>query len=179
MLFELDKHLSKVTARAMAPQSLEERQRDIYDSHRHRVFSVSYYMTGSELGAEQILRDAFIRAFQAAPEPDHAVVDTALVDQLRSDGILEEAEAAPPPDMGYLPQRHNILRTELEEAIRYLPPSERLVFLLTDVEGYPAKRVAELLNMTPSTVLRTALNARLRLRAELAALRESDGEAAA
>ena len=56
MLFELDNHRSKVTAREMAPQSLEERQRDIYDSHRHRVFSISYYMTGSELEAEEILQ---------------------------------------------------------------------------------------------------------------------------
>ncbi|MGA7524924.1 MAG: sigma-70 family RNA polymerase sigma factor [Acidobacteriaceae bacterium] len=178
MLFELDKHLSNVTARAMAPQSLEERQRDIYDSHRHRVFSVSYYMTGSELEAEQILCDAFVRAFQAAPEPDHALIDTALVDQLKQEQVLGEGDALPPPDAGYLPQRHNILRTELEEAIRYLPSTERLIFLLTDVEGYPANRVAELLNMSPSSVLRFALTARLRLRTELAAMRESDQEAA-
>ncbi|HZZ39114.1 MAG TPA: sigma-70 family RNA polymerase sigma factor [Acidobacteriaceae bacterium] len=178
MLFELDKHFSNVTAREMAPQSLEERQRDIYDSHRHRVFSVSYYMTGSELEAEQILRDAFVRAFRTVPEPDHAVVDTALVDELRSQRILEEAEAMPPPDTGYLPQRHNILRTELEEAIRYLPPNERLIFLLMDVEGYPATQVAELLQIPSSDVLRTALRARLRLRAELATMRESDQEAA-
>lgn len=178
MLFELEKHFSNVTAREMAPQSLEERQRDIYDSHRHRVFSVSYYMTGSELDAEQILRDSFVRAFRAAPEPDNTVVDTALVDELRSQRILEETEVAPPPETGYLPQRHNILRTELEEAIRYLPPTERLVFLLMDVEGYPSKRVAELLNMSPSSVLRTALTARLRLRAELATMSENDQEAA-
>jgi RNA polymerase sigma factor (sigma-70 family) len=178
MLFELEKHFSNVTAREMAPQSLEERQRDIYDSHRHRIFSVSYYMTGSELEAEQILRDAFIRAFRTAPEPDHTLVDTALVNELRSQRVLEEAETAPPPDAGYLPQRHNILRTELEEAIRYLPPTERLVFLLMDVEGYSAKQVAELLSMSPSSVLRTALTARLRLRSELAAMRESDQEAA-
>jgi RNA polymerase sigma-70 factor (ECF subfamily) len=178
MLFELEKHFNNVTAREMAPQSLEERQRDIYDSHRHRVFSVSYYMTGSELDAEQILRDAFVRAFQTVPEPDHAVVDTALVDQLRSDGVLEESEPAPPPEAGYLPQRHNILRTELEEAIRYLPPSERLVFLLMDVEGYPASRVAELLSMAPKDVLRTALTARLRLRSELAAMSQNDRQAA-
>ncbi|HEY1807452.1 MAG TPA: sigma-70 family RNA polymerase sigma factor [Acidobacteriaceae bacterium] len=166
-----------MTACEMAPQCLEERQRDIYDSHRHRVFSISYYMTGSELEAEQILRDSFVRAFRTAQEPDHAVIDTALVDQLKEGQILEEGAALPPPEMGYLPQRHNILRTELEEAIRYLPSNERLIFLLMDVEGYPAKRVAELLKMPHGDVLRGALTARLRLRVELAALR--DGEQAA
>jgi RNA polymerase sigma-70 factor, ECF subfamily len=178
MLFELDRHLAKVTAREMAPQSLEERQRDIYDSHRHRIFSVSYYMTGSELEAEEILRGAFIRAFRKEDEPDHGVIDTALLEQLRDQRVLVEETPLPPPAIGYLPPRHNILRTELEEAIRCLPPNERIVFLLMDVEGYPASKVAELLQMSTSAVLRAALTARIRLRAELAAMRESDQQAA-
>jgi DNA-directed RNA polymerase specialized sigma24 family protein len=70
------------------------------------------------------------------------------------------------------------LRTELEEAIRFLPSNERLVFLLMDVEGYAATRVAEMLNISPSTVLRTALTARMRLRAELAAMRDCTRQAA-
>jgi len=162
----------------MAPQSLEERQRDIYDSHRHRVFSVSCYMTGSEIEAEEILRGAFIRAFRQAEEPDHAIIDAALVCELRDQRVLRPDEALPPPTTGYLPQRHNILRTELEEAIRSLPSTERIVFLLMDVEGYPASRVAELLSMPGPTVLRAALTARMRLRAELAAMREAGQQAA-
>jgi RNA polymerase sigma-70 factor (ECF subfamily) len=178
MLFELDRHLTKMTARAMASQSLEERQRDIYDSHRHRVFSISYYMTGSELEAEEILRGSFVRAFRQADEPDHAIIDGALVEQLRERAVLQEDEPLPMPSTGYLPQRHNILRTELEEAIRYLPSTERAIFLLMDVEGYPANRVAELLNMSHSAVLRAALTARMRLRDELAGTGQSGQEAA-
>lgn len=173
MLFDLEKHSAKMSAREMAPQRLEDRQRDIYDSHRHRVFSVSCYMTGNEIEAENILRCAFVRAFRSAPEPDHAVIDTALVQELCDQQVLRTDDQLPPPDTGFLPPRHNILRTELEEAIRYLPSAERLVFLLVDVEGYSAHRVAELLQMSDSLVLRTALTARLRLRAELASLRES------
>jgi RNA polymerase sigma-70 factor (ECF subfamily) len=178
MLFELDRHLAKVTAREMAPQSLEDRQRDIYDSHRHRIFSVSYYMTGSELEAEEILRGTFIRSFLKEDEPDHAVIDTALLEQLRDQRVLVEETPLPPPTSGYLPARNNILRTELEEAIRFLPSSERIIFLLMDVEGYPASKVAELLQMTNAAVLRTALSARMRLRVELAGMRKSDQQAA-
>lgn len=178
MLFELDRHLAKVTARAMSQQSLEERQRDIYDSHRHRVFSVSYYMTGSELDAEEILRAAFVRAFTQNPEPDHAIIDTALLSQLKEQQVLRQDKPLPAPTSGYLPARNNILRTELEEAIRCLPSTERIIFLLMDVEGYPASQVAELLNMKNSDVLRAALTARLRLRAELAAMDDDRQEAA-
>jgi RNA polymerase sigma-70 factor (ECF subfamily) len=162
----------------MAPQSLAEKQRDIFDSHRHRVFSVSYYMTGSEIEAEEILQGTFIRAFLKENEPDHAIIDTALLEQLRDQRVLVGETPLPAPTAGYLPQRNNILRTELEEAIRFLPSNERLVFLLMDVEGYAATRVAEMLNRSPSTVLRTALTARMRLRAELAAMRDCTRQAA-
>jgi DNA-directed RNA polymerase specialized sigma24 family protein len=84
----------------------------------------------------------------------------------------------PPPTTGYLPQRSNILRTELEEAIRFLPSTERVIFLLMDVEGYPASRVAELLHLSSAEVLRTALTARMRIRAELANANDSSREAA-
>lgn len=177
MLFDFEKHTAQVTACEMAPQRLEDRQRDIYDSHRHRVFSLSCYMTGSEIEAEDILRGAFVRAFRTAPEPDRAMIDAALVRELCDQQVLREDDRLPPPDAGYLPPRHNVLRTELEEAIRYLPSAERLVFLLTDVERYPAAEVATLLQMSPSAVLRVALQARLRLRAELAA-GESNQQAA-
>jgi RNA polymerase sigma-70 factor (ECF subfamily) len=178
MLFEIDRQFAKIAAREMAPQSLAEKQRDIFDSHRHRVFSVSYYMTGSEIEAEEILQGTFIRAFLKENEPDHAIIDTALLEQLRDQRVLVEETPLPAPTAGYLPQRNNILRTELEEAIRFLPSNERLVFLLMDVEGYAATRVAEMLNISPSTVLRTALTARMRLRAELAAMRDCTRQAA-
>lgn len=178
MLFDFEKHTAKFSTREMAPQRLEDRQRDIYDSHRHRVFSVSCYMTGNEIEAEEILRGAFVRAFRSDPEPNHTTIDSALVQELADQDVLRSDDQLDPPETGFLPPRHNILRTELEEAIRSLPSMERLVFLLMDVEGYPAQRVAELLETTDAIVRRTALTARLRLRAELAGLRDSDQQAA-
>jgi RNA polymerase sigma-70 factor (ECF subfamily) len=178
MLFELDRHFGKMEAREMAQQSLEERQRDIYESHRHRVFSISYYMTGSELEAEEILRGSFIRAFLQEDVPDSTIIDAALLEQLRDQRVLLNERPLPPPTTGFLPQRNNILRTELEEAIRFLPSTERVVFLLMDVEGYTASRVAELLHLSNAEVLRTALTARMRIRAELANANDSSREAA-
>jgi DNA-directed RNA polymerase specialized sigma24 family protein len=46
------------------------------------------------------------------------------------------------------------------------------------VEGYPASRVAELLHLSSAEVLRTALTARMRIRAELANANDSSREAA-
>ena len=178
MLFNLEKHFARMAAKEMAPQRLEDRQRDVYDSHRHRVFSVSFYMTGNEIEAEEILTGTFVRAFNRAPEPDHNLVDNALLEELKQRLPVESDEGQPLPANSFLALGRNVLRTDLEEAIRCLPAQERLIFLLMDVEGYPAKRVAELLQLNESVVFRTAIRARMRLRAELAAMR-TEGERAA
>jgi DNA-directed RNA polymerase specialized sigma24 family protein len=179
MLFDFDKYRSRTSAREMAPRRLEERQRDVWESHRHRVFSVSYYMTGSELEAEELLRDTFISAFRQCEEPDQAAVDAALIDHLTARLPLADDTALPVPISTCAQSRRNILRADLELAIRFLPRSERLVFLLMDVEGYLASRIAALLEMREPDVMRTAVMARLRLRHELAQLREEDGQQAA
>lgn len=178
MLFDLEKHFTKIAAREMASQSLEDRQRDVFDSHRHRVFSVSFYMTGNEMEAEEILEGTFIRAFKAAADPDRQGVDHALVAELNERLPIDQDESIPLPDGTFLTLGRNVLRTDLEEAIRCLPAQERLIFLLMDVEGYPAKRVAELTGQSESAVIRVVFRARIRLRSELAAMRAEDEKAA-
>lgn len=177
MIFDFDRLRARISARDVAPCTAEQRQRDVYDSHRHRVFSVSFYMTGNEVEAEEILRGTFIRAFRRAEEPDRALVDAALIEQIQEHVPLEDHNL-PFPITDCLPDRRNILRTDLEEAIRCLPPVERLIFLLLDVEGYSVSQVAELLHRSESAIRRASVVARMRLRAEIAALR-ADGEQAA
>jgi RNA polymerase sigma-70 factor, ECF subfamily len=165
---------------------VESRQRDIYDSHRHRAFGLAYYMTGSEVEAEQILASTFIKAFQAAPEPDGRGVDSALLEELRqrSDLALDSAEPEPEisPDCADpasdLSDR-NVKRTDLEEAIWCLPSSERLLFLLRDVEGYTPAAIADLLGVPEPLVQRGLFNARLRLREILAEAQAADQKKAA
>ena len=152
----------------MSERSLEHRQRDIYETHKHRAYAVAYYMVGNEIEAEEVARDTFVRAFRQAEEPDGRCVDCSLVNELRDRMPLDEqaapAEAAPNITLG----GRNIKRTEMEEALKELPPNERMVFLLRDVEGYDADRVATLLEVPRQQVERTLLSARIRMRTTLA-----------
>jgi RNA polymerase sigma-70 factor (ECF subfamily) len=159
-------------------RSLEQRQRDVYETHRHRTFAVAFYMTGNEIEAEEVLTDTFVRAFDRQEEPDAKGVDTAMVDELRQRLPIDEV-ATPvetPPSVGLAGR--NVKRTELEEALKELPPNERLVFLLRDVEGYSPDKVAELVEVPRQQVERTLLAARLRMRSVLARPQNSAAEAA-
>ena len=152
----------------MSERALEHRQRDIYETHKHRAYAVAYYMVGNEIEAEEVTQDAFVRAFRQAEEPDGRCVDCSLVNELRErmpiDDQAESAELVPGLALG----GRNIKRTEMEEALKELPPNERLIFLLRDVEGYDAERVATLLEISRQQVERTLFSARIRIRTTLA-----------
>ena len=164
---------NQIVASESQKLSVEQRQRDVYESHRHRVFAVGYYMTSNEIEAEGILTDTFVHAFNKQPEPDAHGVDCALVGELEKRFSL-----APEPSAQIDPfaamSRTSVRRTDMEEALRLLPPSERLVFLLRDVEGYPAAKIAPLVSLSESEVQRMLMSARIRMRNAIAAARAQE-----
>jgi len=185
-LFDLEAILHdksiKVVATRQAKQEASDVQRDIYDSHRHRVFALAFYMTGNELEAEQILTTTFIEAFRGAAEPQATQVDAALVGELRQRFPLGTIES--PLDLKSIAGQaanlaeRNVRRTDLEEAIQELPPTERFVFLLRDVEGYAPAAIAQLLDLPEAKVQRALFSARIRLRQVLAASQADQPQAA-
>lgn len=148
-------------------RSVEQEQREVYDSHRHRIFSLAFHMTGNEIEAEQMLIESFVRAFQSGPRPDGDALDAALIAVLRARFPLSPA---PPATVSTAMSNRNVRRADLEDAIGKLPPLERLVFLLHDVEGYSFERIAGLMNTPQNEVNRVAFSARIRLRGILAAM---------
>jgi RNA polymerase sigma-70 factor (ECF subfamily) len=159
-------------------RTVEQRRRDVYETHRHRTFAVAFYMTGNEIEAEEVLTDTFVRAFEQQVEPNGQQVDTAMVTELRDRLPIDEV-VEPLPSAGTLGLGgRNIKRTELEEALKELPPNERLTFLLRDVEGYSPEKVAELLEVPRQQIERTLLAARIRLRTVLAANANPNAQAA-
>jgi RNA polymerase sigma-70 factor (ECF subfamily) len=159
-------------------------QRDVYESHRHRVFALAFYMTGNELEAEEILTKTFIQAFSAAEKPQPERIDAVLLGELRqrfslgqdepSSTPVVKGEVVPNSDLS----RHNVRRTDLEEAIQILPPTERLMFLLRDVEGYSPAEISQLIEIPESRIQRMLFSARIRLRQELAMVQADRREAA-
>ena len=173
-MFDLERQLSPATATSMVATDSrklteEERQRDVFESHRHRVFAVGYYMTANELEAEHILTDTFVNAFARNNEPDACVVDQALMVELERRFSLQSVAAAVPDTERSLARAAN-RRTDMEEALRLLPPIERLVFLLKDVEAYSTPRVASLLDRSERDVQQAHFSARIRMRNVLASI---------
>jgi RNA polymerase sigma-70 factor (ECF subfamily) len=167
-----DDSTPNIVAAQAEERSIVQVQRDIYDSHRHRIFSLAFHMTGNELLAEELLTESFVQAFQADPKPDAAIIDGALIARLRSHFPLVPAASAPIMAENSMEGR-NVRRTDLEEAIQQLPPVERLLFLLRDVEGYSPEAISKLVNIPQGETTRVLFSARIRLRTILSQMEDS------
>lgn len=152
-----------------AKQSSIESCRDIYEGNRHRVYSLAFYMTDSELTAEDVMTNTFCRAFAQEPRPNAEVIDRALVQEVKElmplgALSLESATVNEAQQM----RRRNTHRAELERAVVQLPPTERMIFLMADVENYDHARIARTLNISEAESRRGLFLARLKLRELLA-----------
>ena len=143
----------------------DHHRRDVFETHRHRIFALAVYMTGDERVAEELLGDTFIEALRANPSPDGMAIDLAFLAQLRKLMPVGECVLTLNDVSLNTPMRtQNVLRTELESALLGLPATERLIYLLRDVESYLPERIAIFLSLTERQVKLALMTARLKLR---------------
>lgn len=148
------------------------RYEEIYEENRHRVFALAFWMTDSEVAGEEVLESTFRRAFAMNEAPTPEQIDRALISSLREYvplGVLTLSirEVSPKADV-----RGNVKRIHLEQAVVQLPHTERLVFLMHDVERYQHTKIARLLGFTEDESQFAVHQARLRMRELLSKLQK-------
>jgi RNA polymerase sigma-70 factor (ECF subfamily) len=147
-----------------------ERLKQIYEEHKHRIYSLAFWMTDNELEAEELTAITFQRVFSATNQPTAEQIDRALVAELRESrpiGVLtlscEQAKQVEEV-------RTRTKRVHLERAVVQLPATERLIFLLHDVTGRDHLSIARLVGLSETETINGLHQARLRIRELLAAM---------
>ena len=143
---------------------------EAFEENRHRLYSLAFRMTDNEIAAEELMINTFCRAFALSPDPDLETLDRAFVAEVRELmplGVLT-LECAPATESAGL--RRNTKRAELEAAVSELPATERLIFLLHDVERCDHARIGRLLGLSDEESAYGLHQARLRLREILASM---------
>ena len=135
----------------------------IFEENRHRIYSLAFWMSDNELTAEEVSTRVFCRAFSNAAQPSADQIDLSLLKELRDlmpIGILTLHLTS----ASTLAVRGNVKRIHMERAVVQIPATERLAFLLHDVEGYSVGKVANLLGLTDNEVKEAVHQARLLMR---------------
>lgn len=136
----------------------------VYEQHCHRIYSLAFWITDNELAADQLAANTFLRAFAGAGFPGVEQIDAAFLAEVRHLtplGCLTLRNTFSTEAGGL---RGNMKRIHLERAVVQLPATERLVFLLHDVEGYEHQRIGCLLGLTEDESKFGLHQARLQIR---------------
>lgn len=119
----------------------------IYNENRHRIYSLAFWMTDNELTAEELAANVFLRAFVSSASPTTEQIDYAFLAEVREITPVGTLTLNCSASLATTSIRGNVKRVHLERAVVQLPATEKLIFLLHDVEGYDHQKIAHLLGM--------------------------------
>lgn len=140
------------------------RYQGVYERNHHRVYALGFWMTDHELAAEELMRYSFLRAFAGGCELTPETIDRAFIAEVRELMPLGRLTLEAGSCSAVENVRRNMLRADLERAVVQVPPTERLIFLLHDGEGYDHERIAKLLGLSEEESQYGLHQARLRIR---------------
>jgi RNA polymerase sigma factor (sigma-70 family) len=133
-------------------------QKEVYDRYKDAMYNIALRITNNPDDACDCLQEAFIQIYRdlgkfnkmstlgawiktivvrTAIKTKKALYLTESIDEVRSDEIIEWP--------------NELSGEDLNRAISELSDGYRMVFLLTEVEGYTHKEVAEMLNISAGT----------------------------
>ena len=164
-------------ARAADAISIENRFRGLLERHEARLRRVAYAMLADPHRVEDVLQEAFVRAYRKLParfenERQEAawlyrIVYRCCLNEIRSKrrrpeaaGLIVDLAANDDPSDSHV----------VVQALAALAPAERAVVLLVDLIGFDYETAASALGIPRGTVAWRLSVARSRLRAELGEL---------
>lgn len=143
---------------------------EAFEANRHRIYSLAFWMTDNELNAEELMAATFGRAFAASDSPSGEAIDAALLAEIRKEVAVGPLTLNCGTCSEVKNVRENTLRVHLERAVVQLPITERMIFLLHDVESYEHARIAKLIGISEAESVQGLHQARLRMRELLATM---------
>lgn len=163
--------------------------------HRDRLWAVALRTLGDREEAADAVQDALVSAYRAAHTfrgqsavttwlhriTVNACLDRARKAASRKTSPVEDAERLDqllePHESASAPAERNDLHRQLIEAMGMLPPDQRAVLVLVDMQGYPVAEAARILDVPTGTVKSRCARGRARLLPLLRHLRpDGDGD---
>ena len=138
------------------------------EDHQHRIYALSYALTGNRMDAEEVAQDTFLRAYRALitypPDRVRDLKQRAWLHQIAVNVVRNRHRGLRPrlvelngsePDHGLGPEEDVIRRAEIDELaarVACLPPKYREAVVLRHVQDLSYAEVADALGQPVGTV---------------------------
>ena len=182
---------TEISVEALRLGDREEFSR-LVDAYSGPIYRLALKMLGIPTDAEDVLQNTFLKAFQHLKDFEgRSSLSTwlyriasnealMLIRKQRPEITLSDAVPEDDDNRDYFPDQFTdwcclpedeFLSSEsqaaLDQAVQHLPETQRIVFVLRDIEGLSIQETSETLDLSESAVKTRLLRARLRLREEL------------
>lgn len=172
----------------------EEAFRRLVERHSRNVFRLAFRMTGNEHDAEDVVQDAFIKAYRRLDQFEsranfgtwlHRIAANCSYDLLRSrqrrsetslEAEADEGDARALPSREVSPDRLALsadVRTRVERAMARLSPLERAAFVLRHHQGLSIREIGAALGLDTSATKHSIFRAVRKLRVALEPIAEA------
>ena len=149
---------------------------EIYNDYKSSIFNLTYRYARDLPSAEDLLQDIFIKIFtrisklrslEAFNAWVYRTAINACISYTRKSGRgkhipLNEIEK---PDEDEADNIH--IRMDMEKAVGILPPKQKAVFLLHDVQGFTHGEIAQTMKWSEGTSKSQLFKARMKIRKHL------------
>jgi len=157
----------------------------LVECHMKRAYSVAFRFVNDRHGAEEIVQDAFVRAYQSLGSFRgdsefstwlHRIIINLSLNAVRKAkrrlNSVEQLDSSPPL-LASSPPDQDVLRSDLiKRALTDLPALQRQVVVLRHFEGHSTREVSIILRCSEGTVKTHLFRGLKKLRAKLGFLRE-------
>jgi RNA polymerase sigma-70 factor (ECF subfamily) len=182
---------TEISVEALRAGDREEFSR-LVDAYSGQIYRLALKMLGIPTDAEDVLQNTFLKAFQHLKEFEgrsslstwlYRIASNEALMLLRkqrpeitlSDAVPEDDDKsdyypAQFTDWCCLPETEFLSaesKAALDRAVQHLSETQRIVFVLRDIEGLSIQETGQILNLSEAAVKTRLLRARLSLREEL------------
>lgn len=146
---------------------------NVYVAYKSSIFKLTCRFTGDYAQAEDLLQDIFIKIFTnikrlRSPEAFNTwlyrIAVNTCMSFARKNRRSKEVSINELDNAGVSEDGENMDRQEIEKAMDTLPPKQKMVFQLHDIQGFTSAEIAKIMQSSEGTAKSQLFKARLKIR---------------
>ncbi len=145
----------------------------IYNAYKSSLFNLTYRFTRDFSLSEDLLQDIFLKIFThikklRSPEAFNGwlyrIATNTCMSYARKKGKTKEVSLMELGDVDSPENNDNQVRMQLEQAMDALPPKQKIVFQLHDIQGFTNIEIADIMKCSEGTAKSQLFKARIKIR---------------